>query len=223
MDYRLLGSSVHGVFQARILEWLSFPSPSCVAAAAAAKSLQSCPTLCDPIEGSPPGSPIPGILQARALEAVLREGLLEGSSFGVWSCEALPFNKLVAKCAAQKSWTDQWSMRLFDLLQPPRLTRFLTDLIDCTEIRHQGGQNLNHPWKLIYWLSLNKVPVYFYFIFYFIFCSYLSEFISGRIKLSFGTANIALSMHFTVFWVHSTFCYVHNCSYLLLNCPDPWK
>ena len=37
-------------------------------AAAAAKSLQSCPTLCDPIDGSPPGSPIPGILQARVPE-----------------------------------------------------------------------------------------------------------------------------------------------------------
>ena len=35
------------------------------AAAAAAKSLQSCPTLCDPMDGSPPGSPVPGILQAR--------------------------------------------------------------------------------------------------------------------------------------------------------------
>ena len=42
---------------------LSFP-------AAAAKSLQSCPTLCDPIDGSPPGSPVPGILQARTLEWV---------------------------------------------------------------------------------------------------------------------------------------------------------
>ena len=40
------------------------------AAAAAAKSLQSCPTLCDPIDGSPPGSPIPGILQARILKWV---------------------------------------------------------------------------------------------------------------------------------------------------------
>ena len=40
------------------------------AAAAAAKSLQSCPTLCDPIDRSPPGSPIPGILQARTLEWV---------------------------------------------------------------------------------------------------------------------------------------------------------
>ena len=39
-------------------------------AAAAAKSLQSCPTLCDPIDGSLPGSPIPGILQARTLESV---------------------------------------------------------------------------------------------------------------------------------------------------------
>ena len=41
-----------------------------VASAAAAKSLQSCPTLCDPIDGSPPGSSIPGILQARILEWV---------------------------------------------------------------------------------------------------------------------------------------------------------
>ena len=39
-------------------------------AAAAAKSLQSCPTLCDLIDSSPPGSPVPGILQARTLEWV---------------------------------------------------------------------------------------------------------------------------------------------------------
>ena len=44
--------------------------PESTAAAAAAKSLQSCPTLCDPIDGSPPGSPVPGILQARTLEWV---------------------------------------------------------------------------------------------------------------------------------------------------------
>ena len=41
------------------------------AAAAAAKSLQSCPTLCDPIDSSPPGSAIPGILQARTPEWVV--------------------------------------------------------------------------------------------------------------------------------------------------------
>ena len=45
----------------------SLPS---AAAAAAAKSLQSCPTLCDPIDGSPLGSSVPGILQARTLEWV---------------------------------------------------------------------------------------------------------------------------------------------------------
>ena len=44
--------------------WLTLPS------AAAAKLLQSCPTLCDPIDNSPPGSPVPGILQARTLEWV---------------------------------------------------------------------------------------------------------------------------------------------------------
>ena len=45
-----------------------------VAAAAAAKSLQSCPTLCDPIDGSPPGSPVSGFLQARILEWVAIKG-----------------------------------------------------------------------------------------------------------------------------------------------------
>ena len=46
------------------------PPTEMLIAAAAAKSLQLCPTLCDPIDGSPPGSPIPGILQARTLEWV---------------------------------------------------------------------------------------------------------------------------------------------------------
>ena len=48
----------------------SFRPPRQSAAAAAAKSLQSCLTLCDPRDGSPPGSPVPGILQARTLEWV---------------------------------------------------------------------------------------------------------------------------------------------------------
>ena len=88
-----------GIFQARILEWVAISSSrgsfqprdqthisglSCIAGGfstteltgkpfqwyAAAKSLQSCPTLCDPIDGSPPGSPVPGILQARTVEWV---------------------------------------------------------------------------------------------------------------------------------------------------------
>ena len=46
------------------------PGKPSLSPATAAKSLQSCPTLCDPIDGSPPGSPVPGILQARTLEWV---------------------------------------------------------------------------------------------------------------------------------------------------------
>ena len=97
MDCSLPGSSVHGILQARILEWVaisfrgsSWPRDwtwvssiagrffyhlshwvsSMYYAAAAAELLQLCPTLCDPIDGSPPGSPIYGILQARILEWV---------------------------------------------------------------------------------------------------------------------------------------------------------
>ena len=85
------GFSVCGISQARILEWvaisyskgssqprdhsLSLASPALVGrfvttylGSPAAKSLQSCPTLCDPIDGSPPGSSVHGIFQARVLE-----------------------------------------------------------------------------------------------------------------------------------------------------------
>ena len=71
MDSSLPGSSVHGISQARILA---------AAAAAAAKSLPSCPALCDPIDGSPPGSPVPGILQEKTLEWVAISLLLFPSS-----------------------------------------------------------------------------------------------------------------------------------------------
>ena len=118
MDCSLPGFSIHGIFQARVLEWgalstcishiimvilffgpcmfiythsaTTFPMDKMIAvfytvgtplinpltytlrnaAATAAKSLQSCPTLYDPIDGSPPGSPVSGILQARTLEWV---------------------------------------------------------------------------------------------------------------------------------------------------------
>ena len=54
-----------------ILAWrIPWTEEPAAAAAAAAKSLQSCLTLCDPIDSGPPGSPVPGILQARTLEWV---------------------------------------------------------------------------------------------------------------------------------------------------------
>ena len=68
-DCSLPGSSIHGILQARVLEWVA-TAFSMKTSAAAAKLLQLCLTLCDPIDGSPPGSPVPGILQARTLEWV---------------------------------------------------------------------------------------------------------------------------------------------------------
>ena len=59
-------TSVDYIGASLILSFISFT----LSAAAAAKLLQSCLTLCDPIDGSPPGSPVPGILQARTLEWV---------------------------------------------------------------------------------------------------------------------------------------------------------
>ena len=96
MDYSLPGSSVLRIFQARILEWVAMSSPGNLphlgtepgftvlqvdslptelpekplCAAAAAKSLQSCPTLGNSRDRSPQGTPVPGILQARTLEWV---------------------------------------------------------------------------------------------------------------------------------------------------------
>ena len=61
------GSNPH---LSRLLYWQASSLPLAPPAAAAAKSLQSCPTLCDPIDGSPLGSSVPGILQARILEWV---------------------------------------------------------------------------------------------------------------------------------------------------------
>ena len=58
--------------------------------AAAAKSLQSCPTLCNPRDGSPPGSPVPGILQARTLEWVV----ISFSNAGKWKVKVKSFSRV---------------------------------------------------------------------------------------------------------------------------------
>ena len=123
MDWSLSCSSVHGILQARILEWIAISSSrgssqlrdwtrvpwiSCIvggfftaeppgmhiqrsaAAAAAAKSLQSYPTLCDPRESSPPGSPVPGILQARTLQWVA----ISFSNAGKWKVKVKPLSRV---------------------------------------------------------------------------------------------------------------------------------
>ena len=58
------------VVQVEDVDFQPLEAEGCVAAAGAAKLVQSCPTLRNPVDGSPPGSPVPGILQARTLEWV---------------------------------------------------------------------------------------------------------------------------------------------------------
>ena len=70
MDGGAWWATVHGGAKSRT-RLSDFTSPHVeVQTTATAKSPQSCLTLCDPIDGSPPGSPVPGILQARTLECV---------------------------------------------------------------------------------------------------------------------------------------------------------
>ena len=69
--------------------------------AAAAKSLQSCPTLCNPIDGSPPGSPIPGILQARTLEWVA----ISFSNTWKWKVKVKSLSHVHPKYSSRCVWT----------------------------------------------------------------------------------------------------------------------
>ena len=70
---------------------------------AVAKSLQSCPTLCDPIDSSPPGSPVPGILQARTLEWVA----ISFSNAWKWKAKSLSHVRLFAT-----PWTEAYQAPL---------------------------------------------------------------------------------------------------------------
>ena len=96
-------------------------------AAAAAKSLQSCPTLCDPIDGSPPGSPVPGILQARTLEWVA----ISFSNAWKWKVKvkslshvrllatpwtAAPGSSIHAKCKSPWGQDPSWIQFAFSML-----------------------------------------------------------------------------------------------------------
>ena len=91
------------------LQHTRLPCPSSTPAAAAAKSLQSCPTLCDPIDGSPPGSPIPGILQARVLESPT-PGAYLNSHPSCWWCHStisssvIPFSSCLQSFPASGSF-----------------------------------------------------------------------------------------------------------------------
>ena len=77
MDCSLPGSSVHGIFQARVLEWVAIAFSDFIPkdtyrlkVRSESEVAQSCPTLSDPMDCSPPGSSVHGIFQARVLEWV---------------------------------------------------------------------------------------------------------------------------------------------------------
>ena len=74
------------------------------AAAAAAKLFQSCPTLCDPIDGSPPGSSIPGILQARTLEWVAIDFSTQADDMSLYSRVGLTEAYYVKLCFVYKNF-----------------------------------------------------------------------------------------------------------------------
>ena len=93
-------------------------------AAAAAKSLQSCPTLCDPIDGSPPGSPVPGILQARTLEWVAICMKVKSESEVAQSCPT-PSDRM--DCSLQASPTMGFSRLILKWLK--NITGFLSLII----------------------------------------------------------------------------------------------
>ena len=81
-----------------------------------AKSLQSCPTLCNPIDGSPPGSPIPGILQARTLEWVA----ISFSNAGKWKVKV----KLLSRVRLWKPKLAKFAIESLVMILPPIVYKF---------------------------------------------------------------------------------------------------
>ena len=114
MDYSPPGSSVHGILQARILEWgaisfscVSFPkNPFNIYCKANLKVellvSQSCPTLCNPKDCSPPGSSVHRILQARILEWGASHSLFQGIFLTQGSNLHLPHCRLILYCLSHQ-------------------------------------------------------------------------------------------------------------------------
>ena len=107
MDCSLPGSSVHEIFQARVLEWVPLPSPlnniNRVESEVKVLATWSCPTLYNPMDCSPPGSSVHGILQARILDWVaisFFRGIfpIQGSNLGLLNCRRMlyPLSHLLA-------------------------------------------------------------------------------------------------------------------------------
>ena len=113
-------------------KWKDVQSTSLVTATAAAKSLQLCLTLCDPTDGSPPGSPVPGILQARTLE---------------WA--AISFSNAWKRKVKVKSLSRIWLLRT-----PGTVAHQAPPLLVTREIQNKTKRgNISYPWG---WLIIFK-------------------------------------------------------------------
>ena len=106
-----------------------------LAAAAAAKSLQSCPTLCDPIDGSPPGSLIPRIFQARVLEWV-------AIAFSVFPSIRVFFSESALRIRWPKHWSFNFSISLSN--EHPGLISFRMDWLDLLAVQGTLKSLLQH-------------------------------------------------------------------------------
>ena len=104
---------------------------------AAAKSLQSCPTICDPIDGSPPGSPIPGILQARTLEWVA----ISFSNAGKWKVKVKSLSRVRL---FETPWTAAHQA-------PPSMgfsrQEYWSRVPSPSPLSHQGSPNMTNIWS----------------------------------------------------------------------------
>ena len=128
-----------------------------ISEAAAAKSLQSCPTLCDPIDGSPPGSPIPGILQARTMEWVA----ISFPNAWKWKVKVKPLSRVwllvtpwtVASQAPpsmgfsrQEYWSGPFQRLLIHIFKMNNLTNTKSNIISVA--KHAPYPNFNNPEEL---------------------------------------------------------------------------
>ena len=139
MDYSLPGSSVHGILQARILEWVAISScrEACLQSLifflneSESEVAQLCPTLCDPMDCSLPGSSIHRIFQARILEWI-------AISFSRGSSR--PMNRTQVSCLAGRYFTI-WATRKSPLSKPCALrTKGGVNTV-------KGGYLIYHLWK----------------------------------------------------------------------------
>ena len=160
---------------------------------AAAKSLQSCPTLCDTIDGSPPGSPIPGILQARTLEWVA----ISFSKAWKWKVK-------VKSLSPVRLFITPWTKAH----QAPPSMGFSTPVFWPEEFHGQSlkSQRVGHNWATFtftfHWCSIMGD---FFMFFIFIFASVFSDCSAKKKKIKNSIVSVLqkiMHMHFTQFIYH---------------------